>query len=93
MRTVHVFNRRTTTCTAMPNRAREIRLVREKMYIAIRQAYETCHKNKDLPECQVAWSDVEEISRALYRLKTAESKFNDYCNSNPGDPECRIYDV
>lgn len=80
-------------CVARSQQQQKIRQIRQDMYTAIRKAYETCHKNKDLPECQVAWSDVEELSRALYNLKTSESKRLDFCRDNPGDPECRMYDL
>ena len=80
---------RETTPHSIP-RERE---VRQRLYMAIRQAYETCHKNKDMTSCAVAWNEVEDLSRALYRIKTSSTAQARLCDSRPDHEECREYDV
>ncbi|MGA1563727.1 MAG: CP12 domain-containing protein [Pontimonas sp.] len=71
--------------------------VRHKLYGAIRYAYETCHKKRS-DECAVAWGEVEELSRVLYKLRVEDldapnTEQDRTCLDDPGHPECREYDV
>lgn len=68
--------------------------VRSKLYKAIGYAYSVCHKDKNPDLCGVAWGEVEELSRALYKLRTEQETMQSRtCRRDPGHPECREYDL
>lgn len=71
---------------------REIK-IRRSLNRAIKHAFRTCLVDDRTPECRNAWSDVEELSNALYDLKIEQSAQEAWCREYPDDPECRVYDV
>jgi hypothetical protein len=71
---------------------REIK-IRRSLNRAIKRAFRTCLVNDKTPECRNAWSDVEELSSALYEIKIEQIDQDAWCREHPDDPECRVYDV
>lgn len=83
---------RILACSKPPQTPREIK-IRRSLNRAIKRAFQTCLVDEKTPECRNAWSDVEELSSALYELKMEQSAQQEWCVEHPSDPECRVYDV
>jgi hypothetical protein len=80
--------------SAINQSTREIK-VRRSLNRAIKRAFQVCIKDSTTQECRHAWSDVEELSNALYDIKVtkAQSTYDQLCFDEPDHEECREYDV
>ncbi|KAI3433613.1 hypothetical protein D9Q98_003422 [Chlorella vulgaris] len=67
---------------------------------AVKDAEESCAGGAT-GECAAAWDTVEELSAAAAHAKAnsksstdplEDKRVNEYCEDNPAEPECRVYD-
>jgi hypothetical protein len=68
---------------------------KEAVHEAIREAEETC-AHSGAAECAVAWDIVEELSAARAEVRGDDPLENERvnrCETDPFDPECRMYDI
>ncbi|KAL6317295.1 hypothetical protein AAG906_030048 [Vitis piasezkii] len=59
------------------------------------EAKQVCEGDETSDECKVAWDEVEEVSQAkadLRRKMEKEDPLESYCQENPENEECRIYE-
>lgn len=91
--------------TALRSQARTARRVvvfsapkQEQIEAAIKEAEETCAGGPS-GECAAAWDTVEELSAAASHAKASvasddplEDKRVADCETDPSQPECRVYD-
>jgi hypothetical protein len=70
--------------SAINQSTREIK-VRRSLNRAIKRAFQVCIKDSTTQECRHAWSDVEELSNALYDIKVTKraSTYDQLCNDEP----------
>ena len=59
------------------------------------QAREVCSVDSTDPKCAAAWDAVEELQAEASHQKENKPEKNSleqYCDSNPDAPECRVYE-
>ncbi|CAN8240202.1 unnamed protein product [Cochlearia groenlandica] len=63
----------------------------------VKIATEICEEDERSDECRVAWDEVEEVSQAKADLKVKLKLMNhdpleSFCQENPENDECRIFE-
>ena len=73
----------------------KVAFVRSKLHSKIDRAFRICHKHPESKDCQIAWIEVEELSKAVYReqMKDIPTIQDVWCDEQPGHEECREYDL
>ena len=70
--------------------------IEEQINAAISEAHAICDQlGAASKDCAVAWDIVEELDAEAshqQQAKLAQTSFEKYCDANPGDLECRIYE-
>jgi hypothetical protein len=98
-----VFSRPSVLAVSAKPAAKPVRAARlktrgvpkkEAIYEAIREAEQTC-ASASAADCAVAWDIVEELSAAAASRAgdPLEDERVDRCETDPFDPECRMYDI
>ncbi len=69
--------------------------IQEKIEKELQQAREVCSTDSASGECAAAWDAVEELQAEASHQKAnnpEKSSLEQYCDTNPDAPECRVYE-